>query len=117
MGMPTSWREVNFIKSVINGEIRWNNQQWISVLTEVLTALYLQGAVLLVQGVPPQVHHARSGGRDPSRKTQKQQFLSFKDIVHTNATDKKYRLKVWIGWDIYYSIMQKLYISKYPNNI
>lgn len=37
----------------------------------IRTALDLQRAVLLVQGVPPQVHHASSRGSDPERRGKK----------------------------------------------
>lgn len=37
----------------------------------IRTALNFQRAVLLVQGVPPQVHHASSRGGDPERGKKK----------------------------------------------
>lgn len=40
----------------------------------IRTALDLQRAVLLVQGVPPQVHHASGRGGDPERGREKKKI-------------------------------------------
>lgn len=42
-----------------------------STLHGIRTALNLQRAVLLVQRVPPQVHHAGGRGGDPERRWEK----------------------------------------------
>lgn len=56
---------------------------------EVRTALNFQGAVLLVQGVPPQVHHAGRGGRDSGTEQTTEQGKSARGAAVAMTTGRK----------------------------
>lgn len=61
------------LKDALNSVSRWKMQGFCFLFFfALLTAFNFQGAVLFVERVPPQVHHASSSGGYSAKKRQKQ---------------------------------------------
>lgn len=67
-------QEASHERAAVLGWVAWGALPGRGWVQGIRTALNLQRAVLLVQGVPPQVHHASGRGGDPERGRKKKKI-------------------------------------------